>query len=209
MKAIRHLIEWYWLISLPLQMDETLREASTHLAAFNLDKSAFAKADCSMAIPKIHSLQHYHDKIRTFGTPDNFDTEYTENKHITDVKQVYQLTNKIDFEKQMVMHVCRRMALVLKQQYLEAISMGDNACVKQYVRKLGSRAPKCPTSISFTERQYGLKDLEYCIRAYIHNYSYTEGNGKRHRVKKRNLPQLYDPQVYFILLMLNKLFIIK
>src|SRR5947209_5511107 len=79
MKAIRHIINWYWFISLPLQTDDTLNEALSHLVAFDIDKIVFAKVDCLLALPKLHSLQHYDDKIKSFDTPDNLDTKYTEN----------------------------------------------------------------------------------------------------------------------------------
>jgi hypothetical protein len=195
-KAIRHIINWYWLISLPLQTDDTLKEALSHLVAFDIDKIVFAKADCSLALPKLHSLQHYDYKIKAFGTPDNFDTEYTENRHITDAKLVYKMTNKVDYEEQMVKHVHRRAALDLKKQYLDSLSMTTKPLVKKPVRMLGCRAPNYPVSISHIARQYALKDLEYCIQTYIHDCSYTEENGKRHRVKKQNLPQIIDPQVF-------------
>ena len=57
-----------------------------------------------------------------FGTPDNFDTEYTENRHIVDAKQPYRKTNKVNYIKQMTKHVQHRMAVELKLQYLEIVS---------------------------------------------------------------------------------------
>ena len=42
-------------------------------------------------------MQHYEEKIKMFGTPDNFDTEYTENRHIVDAKQPYKKTNKVGY----------------------------------------------------------------------------------------------------------------
>ena len=57
-----------------------------------------------------------------FGTPDNFDTEYTENRHIVDAKQLYRKTNKVNYIKQMTKHVQHQMAVELKLQFLEIVS---------------------------------------------------------------------------------------
>ena len=118
MTALRNLLEWYWLITLPKQTEGSLRKASVHLTAFDNAKNVFARVGCSLDLPKLHSLQHYEEKIKKFGTPDNFDTEYTENRHIVDAKQPYQKTNKIDYIKQMTRHVQYQMAIELKLQYL-------------------------------------------------------------------------------------------
>ena len=51
-----------------------------------------------------------------FGTPDNFDTEYTEHQHIADAKDTYKKTNKVNPVQQMVKHIECRTALQLKLQ---------------------------------------------------------------------------------------------
>jgi hypothetical protein len=67
------------LISLPIQSEISLVQASELLEVFNQCKDIFDEIPgCSVDIPKIHSLQHYEQKVKDFGTPDNFDTEYTE-----------------------------------------------------------------------------------------------------------------------------------
>src|SRR3954468_22001420 len=78
-KAIRLFVHWFMLISLPVQSEISLENASIFLNTFNQHKNVFDEVPgCSASIPKIHSLQHYDQGVRDFGTPDNFDMEYTE-----------------------------------------------------------------------------------------------------------------------------------
>ena len=121
MAAIRNFIEWYWLISLLVQSKESLRQAASYLDAFDKQKDVFAKIGCPVNLPKIHSLNHYHQQVRTYGTPDNFDMKYTEHQHIADAKMVYKRTNKVNHIEQMVKHVQCRTALEMKQQYLNIL----------------------------------------------------------------------------------------
>ena len=88
--AIRLFVHWFMLISLPIQSEISLENASVFLNAFDQHKKVFDEIlGCSTSIPKIHSLQHYEQRVRDFGTPDNFDTEYTEHQYIVDTKQPY------------------------------------------------------------------------------------------------------------------------
>ena len=186
------------LLTLPVQTDESLVRAASHLRKFDQQKNVFAQIGCSVDLPKIHALYHYEERVKLFGTPDNFDTEYTEHQHIADAKHVYKRTNKVDPISQMVLHVQRRTALEMKYQYLDTLSNSQHISESvRYQYSLGSRAANCPVHIIHVERTYGFKDLEYCIRSYLHNCLFPEGEGKRHRVKKRNLPQLRNTQVFF------------
>jgi len=157
-------------------------------------------AGCNLNLPKIHSLQHYTERIILFGTPDNFDTEYTEHQHITDAKDPYRKTNKVNPVPQMVKYVERRTALQLKYQYLNSLLIseedGDNIVSTGHQPSIGSRMPGCPIHISSVERLFRLKDLEYCLRSYLHDLSFPEREGRKHRVKKRKLPQVFNPQVF-------------
>src|SRR3954471_5348182 len=111
-----------------------------------------------MSIPKIHSLQHYEQQIRDFGTPDNFDTEYTEHQHIIDTKQSYVHTNKKDPIPQMIKHVQRRMVLEYKQMYLESLCPIQPTQDPSHRCSLGSRVKNCPMLISSASNRYLLKD---------------------------------------------------
>ena len=75
------------LISLPIQSEISLENTSIFLNAFDQHKKVFDEIlGYSTSILKIYSLQHYKQRVRDFGTPDNFDTEYTEHQHIVNTK---------------------------------------------------------------------------------------------------------------------------
>ena len=83
-------VHWFMLISLPIQSKISLENASIFLNAFDQYKKVFDEIlGCSTSISKIHSLQHYKQRVKNFDTPDNFNTEYTEHQHIVDTKQPY------------------------------------------------------------------------------------------------------------------------
>ena len=86
MAAIWNFIEWYWLILLPVQSEESLKQATSYLDAFDKQKDVFAKMGCLVNLPKIYSLNQYHQQVRMYGTPHNFNMEYTEHQHIADAK---------------------------------------------------------------------------------------------------------------------------
>lgn len=56
----------------------------------------------NLNIPKFHSLHHYLDSIRRFGTTDNYNTELFERLHIDFAKRGFQASNKRDPFPQMV-----------------------------------------------------------------------------------------------------------
>ena len=118
MSAIHAFIKWFRLISLPIQTDKSFEHAKNLLEDFDRLKKAFSNVeDCSEDLPKMHALAHYISRIREWGTPDNYDTEFTEHQHI-DSKKMYRRT-KINAEKQMAIHAERRMALEMKFAYSE------------------------------------------------------------------------------------------
>ena len=202
--AIRSFVNWFMLISLPIQSEISLKDASEFLKAFDQYKEAFREVSgCSLNIPKIHSLQHYEQKIRNFGTPDNFDTEYTEHQHIIDTKQPYRRTNKRDPLPQMIKHVQRRMVLENKWLYLDSLRTPTSVPEPVNRCSLGSRVKDCPILISSANSKYLLNDLELSLRIFLHNRLYMDGKGIYHRVKKRKLPELNDSQVNIVIIIIK------
>src|SRR3954464_14509932 len=153
------------LISLPIQSKISLENTSVFLNAFDQHKKVFDEIPgCSTSISKIHSLQHYEQRVRDFGTPDNFDTEYTEHQHIIDTKQPYQHTNKRDPLPQMIKHVQRRMVLENKWLYLDSLRTPTSVPEPVNRCSLGSRVKDCPILISSANSKYLLNDLELSLR---------------------------------------------
>lgn len=92
----------------------------------------------------------------------------------------------------MVKHIERRSAIEMKEDYLG--TMIDTLPLPTPVHKnyFGSRIPNCPMQISDASRNFGCKDLKLCIRSFLHDCQFPQGEGRKHRIKVRNLPQLDD-----------------
>ena len=187
------------IISLPIQNQASLEHAAQYLGDFDDYKEEFRRIRCSVDLPKIHAMQHYEQRVKDFGVPGNFDTEYTEHQHIPDAKDPYRASNKRNPVEQMLRFVHRRTAIETKYQYLETISLNSSnpgyptPSPRQYT--LGSRVKNCPMLVFSASIKFELKALEIDLRTFLHNQSFPPGEGWRHRVKKRKLPELDNPQV--------------
>ena len=196
--AICSFVNWYMIISLPIQSEASLERAAQYLANFNDYKEEFRKIGCSVDLPKIHAMQHYQQRVKDFGVPGNFDTETTEHQHKSDAKDPYRATNQRDPVEQMLRFIHRRTAILLKYLYLETTSLksaGPGYPKPRHRYSLGSRVENCPMPVFSASIKFELKDLEIDIRIFLHNQSFPPGEGWRHHVKKRKLPELYNPKV--------------
>ncbi|KAJ7612278.1 hypothetical protein FB45DRAFT_875154 [Roridomyces roridus] len=81
-----------------------------------IDKNARKK---HFNIPKIHSLEHYEQLIRLFGTADGFNTESPERLHIDYAKNAYRASNRKDYIDQMTMWLQRQEAVARFTAYLD------------------------------------------------------------------------------------------
>ncbi|KAI0072798.1 hypothetical protein K474DRAFT_1581862, partial [Panus rudis PR-1116 ss-1] len=69
-------------------------------------------------LPKLHSLRHYRQAIERLGTPDNFNTEYTERLHIDFAKEAYEASNKKDEYPQMTLWLERKEKVLQHQKFI-------------------------------------------------------------------------------------------
>jgi hypothetical protein len=94
-------------------------------------------------IPKLHSMEHYVESIKSRGSADGFNTEFPERLHIDFAKDAYRATNRKDYVAQMTRWLARQEAVVQFEAYLdwrlerdvedeqhEALSDGGNAEVE-------------------------------------------------------------------------------
>ncbi|KAG2050853.1 hypothetical protein BDR06DRAFT_891000 [Suillus hirtellus] len=75
-------------------------------------------------IPKFHSLQHYLENIKNFGTTDNYNTEMFERFHIDFCKEAWYASNGRNEKPQMIAWLTRREKVSSFQSYLK-MSMED------------------------------------------------------------------------------------
>lgn len=87
------------------------------------------------------------------------------------------------------------MVLENKRLYLESLHPIPLAQNLPYRCSLGSRVKNYPMLVSSASSKYMVKDLELCLRTFLHNKLFPDGDGAHHRIKKRKLPELGDSQV--------------
>jgi hypothetical protein len=101
--AVRGALDFLFLAQYPLHTTETLDLLDDALRTFHLNKDIFIDLGirAHFNIPKFHNIHHYQFYIETYGTTDNFNTEYTERLHIDFAKDAYRATNFKDVYPQM------------------------------------------------------------------------------------------------------------
>ncbi|KAF9777395.1 hypothetical protein BJ322DRAFT_1102350 [Thelephora terrestris] len=109
-RAIRSLLDFLYLSQYPIHTSETLRLLHQSLERFHENKHIFIELGIrnNFNLPKLHSLLHYVHSIKTFGTTDNYNTEYTERLHIDLAKDAYRATNHRDEYAQMTAWLQRK-----------------------------------------------------------------------------------------------------
>ncbi|KAI1788238.1 hypothetical protein LXA43DRAFT_1097454 [Ganoderma leucocontextum] len=120
-RATRALLDFLYLAQYPTQTSETLRLLDNALATFHANKSIFVDLGIRthFRLPKLHSLDHYHQAIELFGTTDNYDTQYSERLHIDMAKDAYRATNRKDELEQMTIWLERKEKIQRHEKHVE------------------------------------------------------------------------------------------
>ncbi|OBZ76392.1 hypothetical protein A0H81_03784 [Grifola frondosa] len=102
---------------------DTLAALQEALDEFHAHKDVFIELGTRnqdhFNIPKIHSMQHYVEMIRLFGTADGFNTESPERLHIDYAKDAYRASNRKDYLAQMVIWLHRQEAVDRFSLYID------------------------------------------------------------------------------------------
>lgn len=128
-RAVRALMDFIYLASLQSQTTVTLAALQQALDNFHACKNIFitleARSPPHFNIPKYHMLEHYVELIRTFGSADGFNTEWSERLHIDYAKEAYRASNKKDYVVQMTRWLSRQEAVDRFTQYLRWCCSGE------------------------------------------------------------------------------------
>ncbi|KAG1721614.1 hypothetical protein EDB19DRAFT_1898301 [Suillus lakei] len=104
-RATRSLLDFLEIAQYQSHTEATLGYLADALDEFHTNKDVFinlgARNSEDFNFAKLHSLEHYANSIRCFGTTDNYNTEATERFHIDYAKDAYRATNKKEFLQQM------------------------------------------------------------------------------------------------------------
>ncbi|KAG1883893.1 uncharacterized protein F5891DRAFT_1133319 [Suillus fuscotomentosus] len=131
LKAVRGLLDFLYLAQYPCHSSETLLLLDEACALFHDNKEILIFIDLRIRtnfnLPKLHSGRHYLTMIQTFGTTDNYNTEYTERLHIDLAKDAYRATNHKDEFIQMTKWLERKEKIARHEQFIKWCLDGDRA----------------------------------------------------------------------------------
>ncbi|PCH34487.1 hypothetical protein WOLCODRAFT_61054 [Wolfiporia cocos MD-104 SS10] len=101
--AVRAMLDFVFTAQYPVHTTETLQSLEDALEQFHANKDIFIDLGIGhdFKIPKLHCVSHWKRLIEWLGTPDNFNTEYTEHLHIDFAKKAYHASNCRDKFPQM------------------------------------------------------------------------------------------------------------
>ena len=118
--VVRSLINFIYLSQLQYHTSQTLQLLEGCLKSFHDHKDIVVelKIRDNFNIPKLHSIQHYVDCIRSLGSADGYNSESPERLHIDFAKEAYRASNKRDYLEQMAVWLQRHEASWLRESYL-------------------------------------------------------------------------------------------
>jgi len=99
-KTIAAFLEFCYIARRNIITDDSLEELKTALQRFHDLRRVFlgtvrtGDAISGFSLPRQHSMVHYYDHIKNFGSPNGLCSSITESKHITAVKRPWRRSNK-------------------------------------------------------------------------------------------------------------------
>ncbi|KAF8549637.1 hypothetical protein OG21DRAFT_1478799 [Imleria badia] len=119
-RASRALLDFISLAQYRSHTDNTLRGLQHALNEFHALKNVFIDLGCRehFNLPKFHSLCHYMNSIKLYGSLDGFNTENSERLHIDYAKKAYAASNQKDYMIQMTRWLSRQEAVMWFKMYL-------------------------------------------------------------------------------------------
>lgn len=120
----RAILDFIYIAQYSSHDDETLKYLEESLDLFHANKQVLTdpnllKLRKHLNIPKFHSMLHYAQAIRNFGTTDNYNTEMFERFHIDCAKDAWRASNFKDELPQMVQWLSRQEKVAMFETYLE------------------------------------------------------------------------------------------
>ena len=123
LRAVKALLDFIYLSQYHSHNTTTLQYMADALRQFDANKDFFIETNIrsDLKIPKFHSLHHYIESIKLFGTTDNYNTEMFERLHIDFAKEGWRASNRRDAFPQMVAWLSRQEKVSLFDNYLDFV----------------------------------------------------------------------------------------
>jgi Plavaka transposase len=120
LQVVRAFLDFAYYAQYQSHTTKTLAEMQKALEDFHSHKDVFVKLGIRehFNIPKVHSLLHYLETIRSLGCLDGLNTESPERMHIDFAKKAYRASNRRDYTIQMTKWLHRQDAIDMRTSYL-------------------------------------------------------------------------------------------
>ena len=121
LSTFRSLLDFLYLAQYKAHDDDTLAYMGEALQTWHKNKHLIIDLGLhpTLNIPKFHSLLHYVQSIKFFGTTDNYNTEMFERFHIDFAKEGWRASNHRDAFPQMIKWLTRREKISQFDNYLD------------------------------------------------------------------------------------------
>ena len=121
----RALLDFIYLAQYPTHDDDSLDYMEDALNLFHKHKHILIDLGVRehLDIPKFHSMVHYVESIKNFGTTDNYNTEMFERFHIDMAKEGWKATNFRNEVPQMTRWLTRQEKVSIFQRYIQDCNM--------------------------------------------------------------------------------------
>lgn len=200
--AVRAFIDFVMYASYRSHTTSTLAQMEEALTRWHDNKDAFVEfgARENLNFPKLHSMVHYVQSVRSLGSLDGYNTEAFERLHIEFAKKAYRATNHKEYIPQMTAWLIRKEAVwqqdrFLRWAYPNAPAGGAGVFIEESDGEEGdcgnqdpvqsapnpsstnptnfslAKAPLYPrTTLGYIYTQFGAKDLLPAIQSALRQY---------------------------------------
>ncbi|KAL0062888.1 hypothetical protein AAF712_010209 [Marasmius tenuissimus] len=119
-KACHVILNFIYLAQFTFHDEDSLSKMQSSLTVWEAHQDAFIEAGTreDFNIPKFHSLVHYMEMIRMFGSTDNYNTKMFERLHIDFVKKGWRASNKWNEFLQMTAWLTRQENVAVFNRYI-------------------------------------------------------------------------------------------
>ncbi|KAI0055803.1 hypothetical protein BV25DRAFT_1815128 [Artomyces pyxidatus] len=176
-RAVRGLLDFLYLAQYPSHTTATLVYLDEALQMFHNNKDILLDLGIreNFNLPKLHSLLHFSEKIKLFGTTDNYSTESTERLHIDFAKDAYRATNHKDEYPQMTLWLERLEKIRRHARFIAWRIAGKNPITAEKperpAKKLRIKITRFPSvrAVSFQDAdlRYGARDFKAHLTEFI------------------------------------------
>ena len=142
-KTFAAFLEFYYIAHRNIITDDSLNQLNVALCKFHESRRVFLgtvqeDGPSGFSLPRQHSMVHYHDHIKNFGSPNGLCSSITESKHIAAVKRPWRRSNKHAALSQMLKVNERLDKLAAARADFTTRGMLTDSCIIHAIRNMSS-----------------------------------------------------------------------